>query len=439
MAVRLDFHTTDPEQIALAKRYWAMDEEGQFLERVRDLLPFREVTQAGSLAAYLRTFCEVYDENQACPRCEGPVRIKGRSEARRTYQPARTACPDCQAREHLARLQREAEERAVLTQKLAPYLKHLQTHTVCYAELPDDAVLVLQAIRALVGPRLSQGTFTRTDCSELTALGADDFIDRLCEQGVLLDDPTVMPGAYFLKGDQVWVKKHQARYRLSPDADLGRSEQALDVLMERALCDTQALTRLWLDYATQDVLRYLQGQCDLHNLVPEPEHVGKLVGTIRQALHTYSVAQVWAMSWKIVRDAAALASRSYYNFAKAAATLPGKLRKQLELAESSQTLRNEWSRPEPHIAGALGMVFLARFDIDEYSTGDQVLALFARLGQRAEPEARLQALATQFVTTSLARATVPAALQAFAEHIRAGLGVEEALTQAMQRQPDVFG
>ncbi|MBA1187704.1 hypothetical protein G7Z99_01420 [Pseudomonas entomophila] len=439
MAVRLEVQTTDPEQIALAKRYWAMDEEGLFLERVRDLLPFREVTQAGSLAAYLRTFCEAYDENQVCPRCDGPVRIKGRSEARRMHQVARTACHDCQAQEQRARLEREAKERAALTQKLAPYIEHLQTHTLCYAELPDDAVLVLQAIRALIGPRLSQGTFSRADCSELTALGADDFIDRLCEQGVLLDDPAVMPNAYFLKEDQVWVRKHQARYRLSPDADLGRSEQALDVLMDRTPCDTQALTRLWLDYATQDVLRYLRGQCDIHSLVPEPEAVDKLVGTIRQALHTYSVAQVWAMSWKIVRDAAALASRSYYNHAKAAATLPGKLRKQLELAEPSQTLRNDWSRPEPHIAGALGMVFLARFDIDEYSTGDQVLALFAHLGQRGKPEARLDTLATRFVTASLARATVPAALKAFADCIQAGLDVEQALTQVMQQCPEVFG
>ncbi|MCO2031702.1 hypothetical protein FA415_33695 [Pseudomonas aeruginosa] len=50
MAVRLEFETTDSQEIELAKRYWAMDEEGAYLERVADLLPFREITQASMVA-----------------------------------------------------------------------------------------------------------------------------------------------------------------------------------------------------------------------------------------------------------------------------------------------------------------------------------------------------------------------------------------------------
>ena len=62
MAVRLEFETTDSQEIELAKRYWAMDEEGAYLERVADLLPFREITQASMVAKFVRQICTAYDE-----------------------------------------------------------------------------------------------------------------------------------------------------------------------------------------------------------------------------------------------------------------------------------------------------------------------------------------------------------------------------------------
>jgi len=50
MVVRLEFLTQNPEERELAIRYWATDKEGAFLERVADLVPFREVIQSGQIA-----------------------------------------------------------------------------------------------------------------------------------------------------------------------------------------------------------------------------------------------------------------------------------------------------------------------------------------------------------------------------------------------------
>lgn len=50
MAVRLEFLTQNPEEMELAIRYWATDKEGAFLERVADLVPFREIIQSGQIA-----------------------------------------------------------------------------------------------------------------------------------------------------------------------------------------------------------------------------------------------------------------------------------------------------------------------------------------------------------------------------------------------------
>lgn len=67
MTVRLEFLTKDPDEIELAKRYWAMDETGAYIEKVKDLVPFRNLTQSSFLSSHVREYCVAYDENQ--PPC----------------------------------------------------------------------------------------------------------------------------------------------------------------------------------------------------------------------------------------------------------------------------------------------------------------------------------------------------------------------------------
>lgn len=69
MAIKLEIHATDPEVIALVQRYWALNEECKPVENVSAMLPFREVLKPHALAAYVRTHCTVYDENQNCSVC----------------------------------------------------------------------------------------------------------------------------------------------------------------------------------------------------------------------------------------------------------------------------------------------------------------------------------------------------------------------------------
>ena len=73
MAVRLEFFTQDPQEIELAKRYWAMDGEGAYIEKVSDLVPFRKLTQSSFVSSHVRQWCLAYDENQRCCLCNGAV------------------------------------------------------------------------------------------------------------------------------------------------------------------------------------------------------------------------------------------------------------------------------------------------------------------------------------------------------------------------------
>lgn len=439
MAVKLEFLTQDQQEIDLAERYWAMSEDGAYVERVGDLVPFREIIQPSVVSKFVRQICRAFDENQVCPVCNEPMLISGRSDAKKTLQRSFKPCEDCQERQREEQKNREAAERAELEKQLAPYIARIQAKTITYSELTDDTVLILQAIYALLGPRLLQGTFSQSECLELTPTDAEDFIDRLYKQDVLEHDPTAAkPETYFLKDGTIWHRTALVRYFLPPDADMGRGEEAFKVLLDREFSDTEALTSLWLDYSVTDVMRYLEYQCQLHNQVLEPESIEKIKGTVRHGLRKYSVAQMWFIMWKVTRDAAALASRTYYTHEKATATIPNKIRKQLEIADQGSELRNEWSRPEAHISGSLGMVFYSLFGIDEFSKGTEVLELFARLDNRRNDDIELHELAADFMKVTLECQSSLPALEAFAGMIRTGLSTEDALMEAIHRHPELF-
>src|SRR5690606_24919387 len=152
----------------------------------------------------------------------------------------------------------------------------------------------------------------------------------------------------------------------------------------------------------------------------------------------YSVAQMWFIMWKVSKDAAALASRPYYSRESAAATIPTKIRKQLEIADQGSVLRNEWTRPEPHISGSLGMVFNSLFGLDEYSKGADVLELFVSLGSQGHEDVELSELAATFMKVTLDGENSLPALETFADMIRAGLSTEDALWEAVNRHPALF-
>lgn len=433
MAVRLEFLTQDQQAIDFANRYWAMDEEGGYRERVVDLLPFRSITKPSAVAKYVREICKAYDENEACPLCEGLLLISSRAEAKKTPRKSYQPCWDCQDRRRKEQEVKDAMERAELETFLAPHIANIQSTSVSYRNFTDDAVIILQAISALIGPRLVQGTFCLNDCVELTPLGTSDFVDRLHKRGVLEDDPSAaVSGSYFLKEGELWINKATARYFLPPDSDMGRDPEAIKEVLDWEFSDGDALFNLWLDYGVTDVMRYMHYQCSIHNQNLDREDIQKVEDMVRHGLRTYSVAQMWFIMWKVARDAAALASRSYYSKETATATIPTKIRKQLEAADQGSALRNDWSRPDPHIAGAMGMVFSSQFGVDELSKGTEVLKMFSSVGCPDAGEEELDKMASVFMKATLKSPTSFAALDAFAGLIRIGLSTEDAILKTIK-------
>lgn len=437
MAVRLEFLTQDPDEIRLAVRYWAMDEEGEFFERVSDLVPFRDILQSGQIAKQVREYCFAYDENQCCHICQGVVRVYGRRDIKKNFQLSSAPCESCLENFRRKEAEQQALEQAEIAKRLVYKYERNASATLCYDELRDHVVILLLAMDALLAPKLANGTFSIRDCDDLSPWGGINLAQRLYREGILLDDPdAAIPGTYYMKNDELWSYTYQLQLFLPPDAVMGRGTTALGLLENHVFSDSEALIDLWLDYAVADVLRYLIDQCNTYQHDLEDEAFEKIKGILRHALRTYSVSELWSVIWKSVKDAASLANMQYYNRVKAAATIPTKIRKLLELAEKKGGINHSWNRPDHHLAGSLGIVFLNLFGIDENIQGRAVIGIFNRLCRSSEaPELdELRSLAQSFLRGALEGEDSWQAINLFAEKIRDGLTTEDAIVAILSEQ-----
>ncbi|WOD10092.1 hypothetical protein RPW65_13610 [Pseudomonas sp. NyZ704] len=432
MAVRLEFLTQDADEIELAKRYWAMDEAGTYLEKVTGLVPFRQLTQSSFMSSHVRKYCRAYDENQQCRLCGGPILVTKRHEPRKAFQVSARPCTACAELIKQDELRIKQAEEAELQRVLEKRSHDMACRTISYDALADDICVLLLAMEALIGPRLAKGTFKKNECDALTPYDTGFFFNRLREEGIILDSPSAArPGAYFLENGQLGVHWDRAEFSLVADGRLGRGEDAIRWIAERDFNNPEALFDLWLDYAVGDVVRYLLDQCRIYNLVLGSEGIEKIKGTIRQALRVYSTSQLWSVIWKVVKDASSLASHMYFNRIKASATIPNKIRKQLERAGQEDGISRYWSRPGHHLAGSLGTVFSRLFSLDENTNGQQARERFAQLVHHssAEVDEDLESLVRSFI---LQAQDSPGAVQMicqFADLVRSGVQTKPALEE----------
>lgn len=439
MPIKLEMTTIDPEESRLAARYWAMSDTGEFLEKVMDLVPFRDIVHSGTLAAHVRTWCRAYDENLTCPDCDGCLEVTSRSAVKKFPQKSPRPCAECrELRERQARERRAAEAAALETQ-LAAYRETLPTGPIDYAQLSDDQALLLLALNVTLSPRLSSAAFSVSDCTALAPLDVAAFIHQLHSAEAIREAPLdAMPGTYFLRDGELMLHTRALAYRLTPDIHLGASDEALCTLIERTYTDAPALFSLWLDFASADAMRYLFDKCTAFNHDLDAHQYNEIRSTLREALKTHSVSQIWFVAWKSVKDAASLARLVYYTAERATATIPGKIRRTLEKVEKEGTAIRKWDRPDHQPSGALGMLFTELFGIDEDTPGADVLAQFNALSAEhcAPDEAMPQPEPIRrWLHDALINDTGPQMLQRFAGLILEGYDVDSAVQTLLLLPP----
>jgi hypothetical protein len=438
--VNLTFNTADPEEILLAQRYWAMDEDGKYKENVADLLPFRGLTITAQLSAHMRTIVKATDPNQQCSRCGNFEVVTNRSHVKRKARIMRFRCTACMEGERalaLAQRQQASTDRSKFLNALAERRSLIRTD---YATLPSDIVLLLMALDQAINPRLAQSAFRESECSALVPGHIGHFIHKLRSAQVIIDHPTLAStDAYELEDGQLSYYQKKVFYKLVPDPVLPNHE-ALGMLRNMGLTDNAALRELWLDYAASECIAYLENQCKYHGMSLDYDTHEEFFSSARLALQKYSITKVWNVIWRVVREALVLAACSYSNKTKACATIPGKLRRHLEKVEKGNAKPLEdWERPNWQGAGTLGNLFHEMFSIDETTPGTEVMAMFADpmpdeggLSADAEP---IRLAAHHLLSAAVAHDLASNVLITLASGIKGGLALPDAISRVFDQYP----
>lgn len=438
MAIKFEILAADPEIISLIQRYWAANELGEFIEKVSELLPFREITNSNALASFIRTHCKAFDENQTCSLCGELLSIANRSEAKKIPLHGAKPCEACKAVIDEDLRISEAKMEAELQERLAEHIAKIDVFTADYSAVPDDIALILIALERAIAPRLIGGRFAYGDCDMLAPMYVQEFIDRVWRAGLLRDDPRkARPGTYLLNKGNLAYYRDSISIFLVPDDFLGGGTEAFQTIVNRPFDDKQSLLKLWYDYAMADCMSYLYDQCHVYRLDVPQDKVEDIKSTIRTALQFYSVSQVWCLLWKVVKDASSLANHRFYNDEKAAATISGKLLRHYEQARKSNSDVKNWSRVDSLPAGMLGQVFTEYFGIDENTSGVTVSKMFSEYEplNREEIEASIDVQVQRLMTSALANNLGAAVMFDFAELIRNGAEICEAIELVLEIYP----
>lgn len=440
--IEYQVHSGSSIDEALIARYWATDDNGKFIEPVNSLIPYGSLKNSQQLVKFINEISSAWDTGQICPNCQGHNLLSSRAEVMSQLGQTYCICNTCKDKEAIELKIAEKEKSDELAKQLIAVFDRNLAATIEYEQIPVDIVLILIALDRVLNPRLITGSFMRSECQGLVPTDSDLFVQRLWEAGVILDLPNkALPQAYVLKEEGLHHYRHKVAYFLVPDEQLGKDEAAFGFLADRDFSGCSELRQLWLDYAVCDCLAYLFDQCALHNLEALPEDHAEIKSVLRTALQVHSVAQIWSVIWKVVREAASLSTRVYYNKAKAAATIPGKIKRQIERVVKSDAPMNSWRRSADQPAGALGDVFYEYFGFDESTTGIEVMSALADQegeGEHVVVDPPIDLIEEQVCT--LMRRAIAHNLEAevilfFAARIRDGDDVQQALNTVFAAYP----
>lgn len=442
--LKIEIQTSSPALANLAQEYWACDDEGRFIHSAESLVPFGDAKTLPAVLDLVRASSVAWNPENTCSGCGGRIVLRSRSDPAARRLSKQGLCPGCAenakaaAREMAAR--QDADLRAALDERAAK----AEALVVDYRALPAYLAIVLQALARAYPGKLAARTFTLNEIAHLVGGSPTTYlVTRLLEAGVLSIDYGRSPsGAFQLKGDTLSYWYEKVRYFLIPD--LGDDVDAAIAELEcREWRTTRALFDLWLEYASTQCMTYFFELCDDHSLRMEDEETKLIRMQLRKALHKHSVQELWCALWTIVRDAAALASRDYYTRRKAAATMPGKLERLLpEVAAGTRRLK-AWNRPRNVATSPLGTIFAERYGCDESVSGEHTRFMRDAPVSASEPPF----VESDYVTSGTFDVIVecihrktfgPEAFAAFADEIRKGQSVEDAVTEMLFRVPGLI-
>jgi hypothetical protein len=413
--IDVEIFTDDTDLQRLCRAYWQQNADGTFVHRVADLeLP--PGVQRPQIAATVREHARATSSEVQCVTCGQPREFRSRAEATTKQRWTQERCFKCLEREE-QELQRRRHELAELrTRTLLDSFHRPQTpcapQPVALLSL-RHATLLLALIRVGADDQMETVRPAKSWTTALTPRRAWDLevLTELFNSGLLQISETSSPDAFD------WIDDVPERFRgdevrwcvatLAGRHDLPSTAAALRQLIEDRDVWPAAwhleLEDLWRDITEKEVLAYLAVQVEAHHL---PLTVGpRLRHVVSHALSELRPGQLFNLSWRAARDAAAFYQRERVTRQHAANTVAVRIESAAEraLAEGyaagMKSFRRDRAAPESAWSSVLAdrvyavgsaLLEMRAFDVQEKSgpAGATVTRLAERFDVAKEEVAR---------------------------------------------------
>lgn len=342
----IEFLTDEPDVIMLCQRYWQLRSGDEFEVSLRELVPFHGITNYGYVQLIVLSKSIARDTRRKCPICGIPQRVGSRQAALLpiTSQPP---CNDC----------RYLKIRGIARTDESGHVASMQEHeAVEKSRFSASALVLLISLRRVIGVRLYKG-FSTCDCAGLVPAHTVRFITILYKDGILKK----------ILGSEQVQGAEPTKYILTDGLELEKDFAAFTSLRTASRAfDFSTLQNLWLDYAVAECVRFLCGQCVLHDLPIDPVNK-ELCAVLRMVLSIRSIAEVLSMSSRAV-EAAVLAEHESTT-AASPVTIAQSIEQQHELILKKVLALQTIARPAARPSSELGVWFQKWYSIDELTPG----------------------------------------------------------------------
>lgn len=362
--VELDIHATEIRQIELCRRYWQLDEAGNFFYKVADLA--REYsTKKHELPQIVAAHCDAISTTVKCAICNRPYVYTSRADFQQKSRfPRRWTCSSCE--EEMQK--QEREEFQIQQQK---YRQLIQERYKTRNPGPIDLrkLSLSQAVYLASFIRLcSQENFAfaaslesaSEQLSPTTELSLQ-ILSSLYEAGLIAVSPNSPLEAF--EGDAAEKFYLSKVFWLLPFGTTSENVKDFASALEAALklrgnwpseWRHEQLS-LWQQIALHECLQYLTVALQEHDLNLNPGE--KTHAVIAQLLSDYSTAQIMNFIWRAAKDAAAFWVREKVTKQHAANTVVGAIQRYAERAKTEnwdiKPYRRHFSCPQSVVSHVL--------------------------------------------------------------------------------------
>jgi hypothetical protein len=339
-AFDLELLTDDPTLLALARQYWAYDEEGKFPAKVADLATEYSL-RSSDVAKTVSSIAVARSSTTRCVACGVGRPFSSRADftqSRSSRWQREWMCDECTT----SARQREAELAETRRVEQAGALREwfdleaggtLDSTTLTL----EEALSLLALIRVAADEKLETiqpiGERMLSPFRELD----DELLSHLYhERGVLQIDPFSEAAAFnWEDGKPVRYFTYKVGWQIRDgerSVDIASAQRALEQAFRGRWSAAWMIERddLWRKLALAECLEYLRVSLDDHGLTKEMGEKTRHV--VANALNDFSIGQVYSFIWRAAKDAAAFYVRERVTKRHAANTVVGAIERSAERA-----------------------------------------------------------------------------------------------------------